>query len=136
MNTNEKNVQQVPAEKLAELCVRIAEDKLAENIVAIDMKGKSSVTDYLVIATANSLPHLTALANFMERQVLEECGRKVYSGGGDSQSGWVVLDFITVVVHLMLPDMRSRYGLESLWNGAPAPEALNELEAHLRRRKG
>ncbi len=118
---------------LAAFCAKTADDKLAENVVTLPIGEKSSVADYLVIATANSMPHLTGLASSIERGVREEYQLRPYSDGGESSSGWVVLDFVTVVVHLMLPEMRSRYGLESLWSGAPSPEALGELEAHTRR---
>ena len=106
---------------------------MGENVLTIPLNGKTSVADYLVIATANSMPHLTALASHIERSVREDYKLRVYTSDGRSDSGWIVLDYVTVVVHLMLPEVRERYGLESLWSGAPTPAAMGELESHIRR---
>ena len=132
---SEERTARVDAETLAAFCAKIADEKLAENVVTIPVAGKSSVADYLVIATANSMPHLTALASHVERSVRETYKLRVYTTDGNSESGWVVLDFVTVIVHLLLPELRTRYGLESLWSGEPTPQAISELEAHIRRRK-
>lgn len=128
-----KTNERVAADVLAGFCAKIADDKLAENVLTIPVAGKTSVADYLVIATANSMPHLTALASHIERSVREDHKLRVYTSDGRSDSGWIVLDYVTVIVHLMLPEVRVRYGLESLWSGAPTPEAMGELESHVRR---
>ena len=123
----------VAADVLAQFCAKIADDKLAEDVLTIPLEGKTSVADYMVIATANSMPHLTALASHIERSVREAHQLRVYTSDGRSDSGWVVLDYVTVVVHLMLQEVRARYGLESLWSGSPSPAAMGELESHVRR---
>ena len=132
---NEEKKERVSAETLAGFCARIADEKKAENVVTIPIAGKSSLADYLVIATATSMPHLTALASHVERSVRETYRLRIHASDGNSESGWVVLDFVTVIVHLLLPELRTRYGLESLWSGEPTPQAISELEAHIRRRK-
>ena len=123
----------VAADVLAQFCAKIADDKMAEDVLIIPLAGKTSVADYMMIATANSMPHLTALASHIERGVREEHQLRVYSSDGRSETGWIVLDYVTVVVHLMLPEVRVRYGLESLWSGSPSPAAMGELESHVRR---
>ena len=132
---SEERTARVDAETLAAFCAKLADDKLAEDVMTIPIAGKSSVADHLVIATANSMPHLTALASHIERSVRETYKLRVYASDGASESGWVVLDFVTVIVHLMLAEVRTRYGLESLWSGEPTPQAISEIESHIRRRK-
>ncbi len=108
-----------PAE-LAEFCMKCAGEKLAEDVVKLDVGANSSIADYFVIATANSDPQLQAMAGFIERQVREKYGRRPLSESGDSQSGWLLLDFGAVIIHLMTPETRSRYNLEGLWGEAAA----------------
>ena len=71
-----KIMPKVDPEKLAEFCVRCAEDKLADDVVCIPVGKVSSVADFIVIGTANSEPQLRALVGFVEREVLEKLGRK------------------------------------------------------------
>jgi ribosome-associated protein len=128
-----KNNERVAADVLAQYCAKVADEKMGEDVLIIPLAGKTSVADYMVIATANSMPHLTALASHIERGVREDHKLRVYTSDGRSDTGWIVLDYVTVVVHLMLSEVRVRYGLESLWSGAPTPEAMGELESQVRR---
>ncbi|MBR7105014.1 MAG: ribosome silencing factor [Lentisphaeria bacterium] len=104
--------------KFAEFCVKCAEDKLAENVVSIAIGKVSSVADFIVIATANSEPQLRALAGFLEREVLDKLGRKTLHRPEVSvtECGWALLDFGTVIVHIMTPETREKYNLEALWS--------------------
>jgi len=105
-----------PAE-LARFCVKCAEDKLAENIVSLPVGKVSSVADFIVIATVDSEPQLRALTGFLEREVLEKLGRKTLHRPEISvdECGWALLDFGTVIVHVMTPETRAKYDLETLW---------------------
>ena len=105
-----------PAE-LARFCVKCAEDKLAENIVSLPIGKVSSVADFIVIATVNSEPQLRALAGFTEREMLEKLGKKTLHRPEISadECGWALLDFGTVIFHIMTPETRARYDLETLW---------------------
>ena len=118
------------AAELAQFCAAAVEEKLAENVITIPMGEESAIADYFVICTATSQPHLQALASYLERQVRDKYHLRVFSNGGESNSGWMLLDFVNVVVHLMTPDTRDRYSLESLWTKHPAPAAIAELNAH------
>ena len=106
-----------PAE-LAAFCAAELNGKLAGDVTTLNVGEASSVADYFVVATATSEPHLQALAGSLERRVRERYGARIHSGSGDSTSGWILLDFITVIVHLMTADVRARYSLETLWGGA------------------
>ena len=110
-----ENTRIEKARVLAEFCIKCAEDKIAENPVLLPLGGDSSIADFFVVATANSDPHLLALANYIERQVREVHQVRTITGGEDNSGGWVLLDFGDVIVHLMLPEIREKYQLETLW---------------------
>ena len=104
--------------ELLQLCVDSAKEKLAENVVTLSIGSVSSIADYFVIATANSEPQLRAVADFIERRVREQLGVHSSSSTESSEGGWRLLDFGNVIVHIMTPEMRSRYNLEGLWGDA------------------
>jgi len=84
----------------------------------MDVRELSSVTDYYVVATGNSSPHIKALAD--ETQVaLKKKGIKCHRKSGTPDSAWMVLDFLDVVIHLFSDETRSYYALEQLWSDAP-----------------
>ena len=90
------------------------DDKKAENVQQYDVRGRSSVTDATVVASATSVPHLRALSVAVERAVREACGEGARVSG-DAESAWIVLDYFDVMVHLFLPDAREYYDIEALW---------------------
>jgi len=96
-------------------------DKKAENLRVMDLSALSPMTDYFVIATGNSPPHLHALAEDTAIR-LKQDGYRVSRKEGTSDSGWIVLDYFNVVVHLMLGEAREYYSLENLWKDAPLVE--------------
>lgn len=114
--TSEKNRVE-KAKELAEFCVKCADDKKAENPLIIKLPETSGIADYFVLATANSDPHLQALGSHIERQVREVYQIRPLSGEDGNHGGWVLLDFNDVIVHLMLPEIRDKYQLETLWGG-------------------
>ena len=105
-------------DQLVKLCVDSANEKLAENVVTLSIGPVSSIADFFVIATANSEPQLRAVSDFIERQVREKFGVHTASNAENNEGGWVLLDFGNVIVHIMTPEMRSRYNLEGLWGDA------------------
>ena len=105
-------------EELVQLCVDCAKEKLAENVVTLSIGPVSSIADYFVIASANSEPQLRAVADFIERRVRETFHIHAASSSESSEGGWLLLDFGNVIVHVMTPEMRSRYNLEGLWGDA------------------
>lgn len=94
--------------------VRALDDKKAEDLVVIDVTGLSSVTDYLVIATGNSEPHLRALRIVVEK-VLDETDAPIAGRDTGNFSGWVVLDAYQIMVHVFTARKRDAYNLEMLW---------------------
>lgn len=93
-------------------------DKLGKDIVVLDVREVTPVTDYVVIATGSSPPHLKAL--FAEvQQALKHDGSAVYRRAGSPESGWMVLDYIDCVIHIFSQEARSYYAVEALWEKAP-----------------
>jgi len=104
--------------KLARLCRDFADNKKAENIVILDVRKLSSVTDYFVIASGTSEPHLRAIVEEIKDELREKHGLRPVRTDGTIHGAWVVLDFFDVIVHVMRQDARDRYDLESLWGDA------------------
>jgi ribosome-associated protein len=107
------------SKRLAVLCRELAENKKAENIVILDVHEISSITDYFVIASGTSEPHLRAISDEIDEKLREEHQLRARAVDGTLQTGWLVLDYFDVIVHLMRNDVREHYNLEGLWGDAP-----------------
>lgn len=105
--------------KLAQLCGKLAENKKAEKIVILDVRKLSSVTDFFVIASGTSEPHLRAIMGEITDKLRDDYGVRPRRVEGGPTSAWQVLDFFDVIVHVMRTDVRDKYNLESLWGDAP-----------------
>lgn len=111
------------SKKLALLCREFADNKKAENIVILDVRELSSVTDYFVIASGTSEPHLRAIVDEITDKLRDEYEIRPRAVDGTLQTAWVVLDYFDVIVHVMRHDVRERYDLETLWGDAPRVRA-------------
>ena len=111
------------SKKLALLCLELAENKKAENIVILDVRELSSVTDYFVICTGTSEPHLRAIVDEINDKLREAHALRPRAMDGTLQTAWVVLDFFDVIVHVMRAEVREHYDLEGLWGDAPRVRA-------------
>ncbi len=107
------------SKKLALLCRELADNKKAEDVVVLDVRKLSSVTDFFVIASGTSEPHLRAIENEVLDELQKQHGIKPQYKDGSAQTNWVVADFFDVIIHLMKPEVRQRYDLEGLWGDAP-----------------
>ena len=105
--------------KLALLCRELADNKKAENIAVLDVRELSSVTDYFVIASGTSEPHLRAIVDEIRDRLRVEHGVRPRAVDGTLAAAWIALDFFDVIVHVMRQDLRERYDLEALWGDAP-----------------
>ncbi len=107
------------SKKLALLCRELADNKKAEDIVVLDVAKVSSITDYFVIATGTSEPHLRAIVDEITDTLREEHHIKPKASEGGLHTAWIVLDYFDVIVHVMRKDVREHYKLEDLWGDAP-----------------
>ena len=87
----------------------------------LDVTGLSPVTDYYLIATGTSAPHLKALTHEVEKQLAAR-GVHCFRRAGTPESGWIVADYLDFVIHLFTEEQRARYQLERLWNDAKVVE--------------
>lgn len=92
-------------------------DKKGFNILSLDLKGISTLTDYVIIAEGNIDRHLKALS-FAIQDKLQVEGKKPFFVEGEQSGDWIVIDYGDIVVHLLLPEFRERYSLEDLWKKA------------------
>jgi len=106
------------SKKLALLCREYADNRKAENIVVLDVRDLSSVTDYFVIASGTSEPHLRAIVEEITGKLRDEHDIRPVRTDGSTQGAWVALDFFDVIVHVMRTDVREHYDLEGLWGDA------------------
>ncbi|MDI9408187.1 MAG: ribosome silencing factor [Candidatus Pacebacteria bacterium] len=103
------------------------EDFKAEEIVAISLIGKSSVADYLVIASGRSSRQVSSMAEGVARR-LREAKKSVLGVEGLQQGDWVLIDAGEIIIHLFKPDIRSLYRLESMW-GLEEQEAESTMDS-------
>jgi ribosome-associated protein len=108
----------IEGEELAKACVKAAAEIQAENIRVWDMRGVSNLTDYMIVCSGSSMPHLRAIIRDVAGIVENGTGAKPANAEGKVDSRWVVLDYIDVMVHVMHEEMREFYGLEELWADA------------------
>jgi ribosome-associated protein len=107
------------SKKLALKCRELADNRKAEEVLVLDVRAISSITDYFVIASGTSEPHLRAISEEITERLKENHDISPRAMDGTIQNGWIVLDFFDVIVHVMRADVRQRYDLESLWGDAP-----------------
>lgn len=107
------------SKKLALLCRDLAENKKAEHVAVLDVRKLSTITDFFVIATGSSEPHLRAILNEIIDTLRKDYDLRPSATEGDSRMPWQVLDFFDVIVHVMREDIRQKYDLEGLWSDAP-----------------
>ena len=106
-----------PSNKLLTLIVQALDAKKAEDLRVLDVSKLSSITDYLILATGTSEPHLRALRIEVER-VLDEQKAKILGVDTTRSSGWAVVDAFELMVHLFTPENREKYRMELLWKDA------------------
>lgn len=96
------------------LATSAIEDKLGRDIKVYDVRGRSSITDFFMVASVSSPPQLRAVAEHLNVSLKKE-GVMAHRKGGDPESGWIVVDYIDVVIHLFLQEKREYYAIEDLW---------------------
>lgn len=108
--------------EIARLCAKYADDKKAGDIQLLDLRGLSPVTDFFVICTATSNPHLRAVRDEIVEQMRDEQGQKPMFSDGTHESQWLIVNYPNVLVHILSPEKREYYALEQLWGDAPRLE--------------
>ncbi|MBC8096852.1 MAG: ribosome silencing factor [Akkermansiaceae bacterium] len=107
------------SKKLALLCRELADNKKADKISILDVRELSSVTDFFVIVSGNSEPHLRAIMNEIMDGLQDKHDLRPRAVDGALHTAWIVIDYFDVIVHVMRQDVREKYDLETLWGDAP-----------------
>jgi ribosome-associated protein len=105
-------------EQMRDAVLRILDERQAEEIVSITLTGRSSVADYLIIASGRAARQVTAIADHL-RDAFLKLGVKQIRLEGMSEANWVLVDGGDVIVHLFRPEVRRYYDLDSIWSGKP-----------------
>ena len=106
------------AEKARQITA-IAEDKQATNIVMLDMSGVSNIADYFVVMTADNARQLDTLTDEITRSLKRTAG-KIHGREGSADSGWTLIDYGDVIIHILTKEQREYYALDELWEKAKA----------------
>jgi ribosome-associated protein len=111
------------AEKIRDLAIQVLDDMKGIDIVTLDVRTLTNITDYMIICTGRSTRHIKALADSVAVQAKEKNVSHV-NIEGERESEWILVDLGDVVVHVMLATTRSFYSLEDLW------EPIKEMRGH------
>ena len=106
------------ANELAHSAVDIIADKKAANILMLDMRKVTLLADYFILCSGSSNRQIKAISDELLEK-LKKAGSKLAAMEGSAESGWVLVDFGDVIVHIFSPEQRSYYQLEELWQEAP-----------------
>jgi len=114
-------------EQLKKVIITSLEDVKAQDIVEIDVSEKTNMTDYMIIVSGTSSRHLRALVDNAAVEV-KKAGFEIQGKEGNASSDWVLIDFGDVVLHAFMPDARTYYDLERLWQGARPSDEDEQYE--------
>ena len=92
-------------------------ERLGSDVVLLDMEGVSLLADYFILCNAESTPQFRAILEEVEKRVKAAGGRRLHVEG-EANSGWVLLDYGAIVIHIFDPELRAYYRLEELWKEA------------------
>ncbi|NVK42704.1 MAG: ribosome silencing factor [Oceanospirillaceae bacterium] len=101
-------------DQLIKVAQQALEDMKAKDVVLLDVQGKSSVTDFMLIASGTSRRHVNSIADEVVEKV-KEAGLRPLGTEGQETGDWILVDLGDLIVHVMMPDARSFYDLERLW---------------------
>lgn len=119
--------ENMTSESLSEHIQSVLDENSAQDIITIDIRGKSSVADYMIVVSGRSNRHVGALADYVQRS-LKELGHKSLGVEGLEACDWVLIDAGDVILHIFRPEVRVFYNLEKIWS-VPLPESLQSMAA-------
>jgi ribosome-associated protein len=109
--------------KIFKTIIQAIQQKKGENIVSLDLrKIPEAVADFFIVCEAGSTTQVKAIADFIEDATNKNCGELPYKHEGKQTLQWVLIDYVNVVIHVMLPESRRFYKLEDMWSDAPLEE--------------
>ena len=111
-----------PVKALTELVLKVLDENTAQDTITIDIKGKSSVADAMIVTCGRSNRHVGALADYVVKE-LKENGHRPLGVEGMIGNDWVLVDMGDLIIHIFRPEVRAFYNLEKIWS-VPLPEAV------------
>jgi ribosome-associated protein len=109
--------------KIIKTIIDAIHEKKGENVISLDLrKIPEAVADFFIVCEANNPSLLKAVADEIEFQVKEKCAENAYKHEGRQAQQWILIDYVNVVVHVMLPETRKFYQLEEMWSDAVSIE--------------
>ena len=109
--------------KIFKTIIRAIQEKKGNDVVSLDLrKIPEAVADFFIIGEANNQPQIRAITDFIEEEVKKNCGESPYHHEGKKNLQWVLIDYVNIVVHIMMPEQRKFYKLEEMWSDAPLEE--------------
>jgi ribosome-associated protein len=109
--------------KIFKTIIQAIQDKKAQNIISLDLrKIPEAVADFFIICEGSSTTQVKAIADSIEEGVNRNCEELPFKHEGRTSLQWVLIDYVNVVVHVMLPESRRFYKLEDMWSDAPLDE--------------
>ena len=125
LTTRKKNsvVRLTRNSKIFKTIIHAIQEKKGEKIISLDLrKIPEAVSDFFIICQASNNTQLRAIADFIETDVKDKCLEIAYKHEGRQAQQWILIDYVNVVVHIMLPEPRKFYQLEEMWSDAPMME--------------
>lgn len=112
--------------KIFKTIINAIQDKKGEAIISMDLKNiPEAVSDFFIICEATNNNQLRAIADNIEKEVKEKCDESPFKHEGRQAEQWILIDYVNIVVHVMLPEPRKFYQLEELWSDAITVEHLS-----------
>ena len=109
--------------KIIKTIINAIQEKKGENIISLDLrKIQEAVADFFIMCQAGSHTQIRAISEFVEDEVRKKCGEGPYHHEGIPALQWVLIDYVNVVVHVMMPESRKFYKLEEMWSDAVLEE--------------
>jgi ribosome-associated protein len=125
LKTRKKNsiVRLTRSSKIFKTIIHAIGEKKGEQVVSLDLrKIPEAVADFFIICQASNSTQLRAIADFIETEVKNKCLENAFKHEGRQAQQWILIDYINVVVHVMMPEPRKFYQLEEMWSDAPLME--------------
>ncbi len=124
LSTRKKSATRLTkASKIIKTIIAAIQEKKGEKIISLDLrKINEAVADFFIICEATSQPQVRAIGEHIEYLVKEKCEEPPFHHEGYTSLQWVLIDYVNVVVHVMLPENRKFYQLEEMWSDAAAEE--------------
>ncbi len=131
LDTRKKNTvtRLTKGSKIIKTIIATIHDKKGENVISLDLrKIPEAVADFFIVCEANNPTLLKAIADNIEYEVKEKCAEQAYKHEGRQAQQWILIDYVNVVVHIMLPETRKFYQLEEMWSDAVSTEHNEDLK--------